>query len=69
LGVFLLALRAVTATVVISFRSIAGPTTAGISILFLGRAFFTVARTARAVPVLLAACAGMQREIISFVVW
>jgi 7,8-dihydropterin-6-yl-methyl-4-(beta-D-ribofuranosyl)aminobenzene 5'-phosphate synthase len=43
--------------------------TAGIRVLFRGRASFAVTGTARAVPVLFAACAGVQGEIISFVVW
>jgi len=42
---------------------------AGICILFLGRAGIAVTWAARAVPVLLSACAGVQGEIISFVVW
>jgi hypothetical protein len=62
------ALRAVAATVLLSFWGLAGSTTAGFSILFFGRATFAVARTARAVAVLFAARAGVHREIISFFV-
>jgi hypothetical protein len=51
-----------------AFRDLAGSTAAGFCILFFGRANFAVARTARAVPVLLAACTGVHREIISFII-
>jgi hypothetical protein len=51
-----------------AFLGLASPTTAGFSILFFGRANFEVARTTRAVAVLLAARAGVHREIICFFV-
>jgi hypothetical protein len=56
------------AAVGFAIRDLAGSTATGFSILFFGRANFAVARTARAVPVLLTACAGVHREIISFII-
>ena len=56
------------APVLVSGRLGAGCTAAGIGVLFLGRAGFAVTGAARAVAVLLAAGAGVHREIISFVV-
>jgi hypothetical protein len=51
----------------IADRAATGSAAAGIAKFFRGRAGFPVAGGARAVPVLLAAGAGMQRDILFFV--
>jgi hypothetical protein len=57
---FLLAFRTMTAAVVITLGRMAGPTAAGIAKFQRGCAGFKVAGGVRAMPVLLATCAGMQ---------
>jgi len=58
----------VAAPVLVSGLLIAGCAAAGFGVLLLGRAGFAVTGTTRAVTVLLAAGAGVHREIIGFVV-
>ena len=52
----------------IALQCLTGSTAAGFGILFRGSAGVAVAQTSRAVPVLLAASAGVHREIIIFII-